>query len=55
MKWLYRIFSLLYGCRHKWRGIKAIKTYEFSGDSMPVGQYIIVQCVKCGKYSKQKC
>ena len=34
---------------------QAIKEYEFSGDTMPVGQSIIVQCTKCRKYSKQKC
>ena len=54
MKWLFRIFMVLYGCRHRWQIVDAHKTFESETDKMPVGIVRILQCKRCGNLKKVK-
>lgn len=54
MKWLYRIISLLYGCRHKWDVINVVDVYEASYSSRPCARKYIMKCTKCGKITKKE-
>lgn len=53
MKWLYRIVSMLYGCRHKWSVIQTIKVLEFEGSKIPCEHKLIMKCTKCGDIKKK--
>lgn len=54
MKWLYRIFSLLYGCRHKWTILQKMNTYEFDSSTRPCEVRLILKCEKCGDVKTRK-
>ena len=48
MKWLFRIFLLWRGCRHKWETIKATDVYETAESKWPHSSKYHLRCSKCG-------
>jgi len=54
MKWLFRIFLLLRGCRHKWTVMKQFKVFESEDSTIPCETKIILQCSKCGDMMMRK-
>jgi hypothetical protein len=48
MKWLFRIFLIIRGCRHKWQEVKCIGIYETAESKYPHKWKHILQCKKCG-------
>jgi len=54
MKWLFRIFMVLYGCRHRWEVVGTHKKFQYESDSMPIGVIQVLQCKRCGNLKKVK-
>ena len=54
MKWLYRVVSLLYGCRHKWTILQAVKIFETDGARLPCETKLLMKCTKCGDVKTKK-
>ena len=54
MKWLFRIFMVLYGCRHRWEVVGTHKKFQYESDAMPIGVIQVLQCKRCGNLKKVK-
>ena len=54
MKYLYRLVSMLYGCRHKWEILQAVKVFEFDNSTRPCETKLILKCKKCGDVKTKK-
>lgn len=54
MKWLFRIFLLMRGCRHKWETVRTIGIYETAESPHPYKWQYVLQCKKCGDVKSRK-
>ena len=54
MKWLFRIFLLMRGCRHKWLVRDVIQVYETAQSPHPYRTQYIMNCAKCGDIMARK-